>query len=445
MSKDSRVTMNSRKLFAYFLAFGAAAWAATAPPQVTFHKDVEPILQKHCQECHRAGEIAPFSLMSYQDARPWAKAIKEDVLTKKMPPWFADPQYGHFSDDRSLSKAEIETLTSWVEAGAKEGDSKDAPAPLKFTDGWNIPKPDLVLDMNSFSIPATGDIPYQYVVLPTKFTEDHWIQAAEARPSDRTVVHHVVIFVRSPQSKWLREAEPGVPFVPPGNGRDFTNTSGGGSDILMIYTPGKVPEMWRPGLGKLIKAGSDLVLQIHYTTSGKATTDHTKVGMVLAKEKPADRAITIGGNNLGFKIPPGDPNFRVDAKNTFPNGATILNFFPHMHLRGKAFEYRAVYPDGRSEVLLSVPKYDFFWQLDYRLKEPLVIPPGTTIECTAWYDNSPNNPKNPDPAATVRFGEQSWEEMMIGFYDVVIPSDQTLNDMFRPKKPAVTTTTTSNQ
>jgi hypothetical protein len=280
-----------------------------------------------------------------------------------------------------------------------------------------------------------------YVVLPTKFTEDTWIQAAEARPSDRTVVHHVVIFVREPGNKWLREAQPNVPFVPPGGGKDFNNTSGGGSDILMIYTPGKIPEMWRPGLGKMIKAGSDLVLQIHYTVSGKATEDHTKVGLVFAKEKPTERAVTIGGNNLGFKIPPGDPNYQVDAKNTFPNGATILNFFPHMHLRGKAFEYRAVYPDGRSEVLLRVPKYDFFWQLDYKLTEPLVIPPGTRIECTAWFDNSPNNPHNPDPTATVRFGEQSWEEMMIGFYDIVIPADMSLNDFFRPKKKAETTPT----
>jgi len=433
----------SKKLFASVLVFGAAAWAASVTKDATFHRDVEPILQKHCQECHRAGEIAPFTLMSYKDARPWAKAIKEDVVTKKMPPWFADPQYGHFADDRSLSKDEIDTLVAWVDGGAKEGETKDAPKALTFTDGWNIPTPDLILDPNSFKIPATGDIPYMYVVLPTKFTEDTWIQAAEARPSDRSVVHHVVVFVRDPSNKWLREAQPGVPFVPPGNGKNFNNTSGGGSDILMIYTPGKIPEMWRPGLGKMIKAGSDLVLQIHYTTTGKATEDHTKVGLVIARQKPTERAVTIGGNNLGFKIPPGDPNFKVEAKNTFPNGATILNFFPHMHLRGKSFEYRAVYPDGRTETLLRVPKYDFFWQLDYKLAKPLVIPPGTTVECTAWFDNSPNNPHNPDPTATVRFGEQSWEEMMIGFYDIVIPADMTLNDFFRPKKPAESTTSSS--
>ena len=422
-----------RGLFSLLALATVSAWAATGGSQVTFHKDVEPILQKHCQECHRPGEIAPFSLLSYKDARPWAKSIRADILTKKMPPWFADPHYGHFSNDRSLSQDELATLVSWVDTGAKEGDMKDAPKSLAFVDGWNIQKPDVVLGMSeSFHLPAKGDIPYQYVVLPTQFTEDKWVQMAEARPSDRTVVHHVVIFIRDPQSKWLREAKTGVPFVPPGG--NFQNISGGGNDILMIYTPGKVPEMWRPGLGKMIKAGSDLVLQIHYTTNGKETEDHTQVGLVFAKEKPTERALTIGGYNLGFKIPPGDPHYKIEAKNTFPNGGTILNFFPHMHLRGKSFEYTVVYPDGRSEVLLRVPNYDFFWQLDYQLAKPLTIPPGTQIVCTAWFDNSPNNPKNPDPTATVRFGEQSWEEMMIGFYDVVIPADMSVQEFFTPKK-----------
>src|SRR5579864_2669348 len=400
------------------------AWAASVPPQVTFTKDVQPILQKHCQECHRAGEIAPFTLMSYKDARPWAKAIKEDVLTRKMPPWFADPQYGHFVNDRSLSKQEIDTLVAWVDGGAKEGEAKDAPQPRAFVDGWNISKPDLVLQMQSFHIPAKGEVPYQYVVLPTKFTEDKWIQMAEARPSDRSVVHHMVIFIREPQSKWLRQAEPGVPFVPQGG--NLLNIGGGGSEILTAYTPGKIPDMWPSNRGRLIKAGSDLVLQVHYTANGKETEDRTKVGLVFSKEKPAERVVTLAASNVLFKIPPGDGNYPVEAKNALPNGATILSFFPHMHLRGKAFEYRAVYPDGKSEILMRVPKYDFFWQLDYRLAQPLTVPPGTRIEVTGWFDNSPNNPKNPDATAAVRFGEQSWEEMMVGAYDIVIPSDMNL-------------------
>ncbi len=418
---------------ALLLLASACMFAATTSTQVTFHKDVEPIVQKHCQECHRPGEIAPFSLLTYKDARPWAKSIRADILTRKMPPWFADPKYGHFSNDRSLSADEIATLVSWVDAGAKEGDPKDAPKARAFVDGWNIQKPDVVLEMSEpFHLPAKGEVPYQYVVLPTKFTEDKWVQMAEARPSDRSVVHHVVIFIRDPASKWLREAKTGVPFVP--KGASFLNISGGGNDVLMIYTPGKVPEMWRPGLGKMIKAGSDLVLQIHYTTNGKIAEDNTKIGLVFAKQKPTERAVTMAGSNLGFAIPPGDPNYRIEAKNTFPNGATILNFFPHMHLRGKAFEYRLVYPDGRKEVLLNVPNYSFFWQLDYQLSKPLVIPPGAAIECTAWYDNSPNNAANPDPKATVRFGEQSSEEMMFGFYDIVVPADMNLNDLFRERR-----------
>jgi hypothetical protein len=411
------------------------AFAASIPPAVTFHKDVLPILQAHCQECHRQGEIAPFALMSYADARPWAKAIKADVLTRKMPPWFADPAIGHFANDRSLNKQEIDTMVAWVDGGAKEGDVKDAPKPREFVEGWNISKPDYIVSMKQpFHIPAKGDVPYQYLVMPANFTEDKWVQMAEARPSNRMVVHHVVIFIRDPKSKWLREAKPGIPYVPPTNGKlDFNNVSGGGNEILTIYTPGMVPEIWRPGLGKLIKAGSDFVMQMHYTANGTEGDDLTKVGLVFAKEPPAERAITLGGNNLGFKIPPGDPNYRVDAKNTFPNGGTLLSFFPHMHLRGKSFEYRAVYPDGRTETLLSVPHYDFFWQLDYKLEKPLALPPGTRIECTAYFDNSPNNAHNPDPKSEVRFGEQSWEEMMIGFYDMVIPADMSLREFFTPK------------
>lgn len=418
---------------AVLTAASAAAWAASIPSQATFYKDVLPIVQNRCQECHRPGEIAPFPMLTYAETRPWAKAIKSSVLSKKMPPWYADPHYGHFANDRSLTQQEIDTLVAWVDGGAQAGNPKDAPKPKTWLDGWNIPKPDLVLSMKEpFHIGAKEEVPYQYIIMPTEFKEDRWVQMAEARPSDRGIVHHIVVFIRRPENKWLRGQPVGVPFVPPGGGKDFNNTSGGGSDILMIYTPGMIPEIWRPGLAKKIPAGSDLVMQIHYTADGKDSTDESKVGLVFAKEAPTERALTFGSYNLTFKIPPGESDFKVDGmKNTFPNGVEILSFFPHMHLRGKSFEYRAVYPDGRTETLLRVPKYDFYWQLDYKLAEPLKLPPGARIETTAWYDNSPNNGANPDSKAQVSWGEQSWEEMMIGFYDIVLPADMSLRELFK--------------
>ncbi len=429
------------KLTRLLLPFACAtAWAASIPSQVTFYKDVAPVLQNRCQECHRPGEIGSFSMLTYNDVRPWAKAIKTSVLAKKMPPWFAAPKVGHFSNDRSPSQQEtqqeIDTLVGWVDGGAKEGSVKDAPKPRTWLDGWNIQKPDLVLSMKEpFHIGAKEEVPYQYVILPTEFKEDKWVQMAEARPSDRSVVHHIVVFIRQPENKWLRDQPVGVPFVPPGGGKDFANTSGGGSDILMIYTPGMIPEIWRPGLAKKIQAGSDLVMQIHYTANGKESSDESKVGLVFAIGPVTERVVTAGSYNLTFKIPPGDSNYKVEGmKNNFPNGVEILSFFPHAHLRGKSFEYRAVYPDGRTETLLRVPKYDFFWQLDYKLAKPLKLPPGGKIEVTGWFDNSPNNSANPDPKSEVRWGEQSWEEMMIGFYDIVIPADMSLRELFQPKK-----------
>jgi hypothetical protein len=402
----------------------------------TFYKDVLPILQERCQECHRAGEIGKMPLMTYQQTRPWAAAIKESVLLKKMPPWFADPHYGKFANDRSLTKEQIDTLTAWAEHGAKEGNAKDAPKPRQWEEGWNIPKPDLVLQIaKPFAIPASGTVDYHYVVLPTKFTEDKWVRMSETRPTDRSVVHHMVIFVRDPESKWLRgEAEPGVPFLPPKTqGRN--DIGGGNNEILTVYTPGMVPDVLAPNQARLIKAGSDLVLQIHYTTNGKATTDQTKIGLVFSKEPPTERVMSVPLSNARFVIPPGDPNYEVVGRGRPVNAARIVSFFPHMHLRGKDFEYRMVLPNGETQTLLRVPKYDFNWQLAYKPAEDIAVPAGSRFEYTAHFDNSPNNPNNPDPKAEVRFGEQSWEEMAVAFMDLAVDAKMDMRALFTPPRP----------
>jgi hypothetical protein len=418
----------------FWLILSAPAFAAGDP---TFYKDVLPILQARCQECHRPGEIGRMPLLTYEDTRPWAAAIKQSVLLRRMPPWFADPHYGKFANDRSLTKEQIDILAAWADHGAKEGNPKDAPAPQHFEEGWNIPKPDLVLQMaEPFPIPAEGTIDYHYVVLPTQFTEDKWVRMSETRPTDRSVVHHMVIFVRDPQSQWLRgEAQPGIPFVPPKtSGRN--DIGGGNNEILTVYTPGMVPDVLKPNQARLIKAGSDLVLQIHYTTNGKATQDQTKIGLVFAKEPPTERVMSVPLSNTRFAIPPGDPNFEVQARGRPLNAARIVSFFPHMHLRGKDFEYRVVYPTGATQTLLRVAKYDFNWQLAYKPAEDIAVPAGSHFECTAHFDNSPNNPFNPDPKAEVRFGEQSWQEMMVGFMDLAVDARMGMRELFTVARPA---------
>lgn len=432
-----------RPFYVAFLTISAGPLAVVgtlhAAESPTFYKDVLPILQSRCQECHRDGEIGPMPLMTYKETRPWAKAIREVVKTKKMPPWFADPAHGRFSNDRSMGQQEIDTLALWAESGAAEGAKADAPKPREWPTGWQIPKPDVVFTMPAaFDVPAKGKIDYQYIVVPTGFTEDKWVRIVEARPSARSVVHHVVVYVREPASKWLRgEAVPGVPFVPPRttpDGRPRSDIGGGGSDILTIYTPGNIPDNFAPQQAKLIKAGSDLVLQMHYTANDKsAASDQTSVGIVFANEPPVERVLTLALVNDKFVIPPGAPNYRVPAKVTLPNAGTLLSFFPHMHLRGKAFEYRLAQPGENEEILLNVPNYNFNWQLTYRLDKPIALKPGAVMSAAGWFDNSLNNPYNPDPKAEVRWGEQSWEEMMIGFFDVAVPAGVDHRSFFQKK------------
>jgi hypothetical protein len=394
-------------------------WAGDAP---TFYRDALPVLQTHCQLCHRSGEVAPMAFLTYSQTRPWAKAIREAVALKKMPPWFAEPGYGPFANDPSLSQPEIDMLIKWADDGAPEGSPRDAPTPRHWPDGWNIPAPDAVLEMpQPFPLPASGDVDYQYIVIPTGFTEDKWIRMAELRPSNRAVVHHAVVYIREPGSSWLHDAKPGVPYVPPGGTpRERLLNGATTSDILLVYSPGSLAENWGPARGKLVKAGSDLVFQMHYTPKGHATSDQARLGLAFAQTVPRQRVMTLQLSDDRFVIPPGHPHYRVAAWGTMPNDTVLLSFFPHMHLRGASFEYNIVEPDGRRRTLLRVKPYNFYWQLSYRLAQPLAIKAGTKLECVAYFDNSRNNPNNPDPEEAVRFGPQSREEMMIGFFDVAV-------------------------
>jgi hypothetical protein len=372
------------------------AWAAP-----TFYRDVLPILQSHCQECHRPGEMAPMPLLTYRQTRPWAKAIRDAVRARKMPPWFADPCCGKFANDRSLTGAETETLAAWAESGAAEGSERDSPPSRDWPSGWNLRSPDSIVEMpQAFDVPASGAVEYQYFIAPTGFHEDRWIQAVEVRPGNRAVVHHAVVYIRDAGSTWSRGPTK--------------------ADILTVYAPGNTPDVWAEGMAKRVKAGSDLVFEIHYTPNGKRTTDRTRVGLVFAKSPPRKAVLTLQMDNERFVIPPGARDYRVAAWGTMPNDAILLGFFPHMHLRGKAFEFTRVRGDGQPETLLKVNRYDFFWQLSYRLAEPVRLEKGTKLEWIAWFDNSANNPRNPDPSAEVRYGLQSWEEMMIGFFDVAV-------------------------
>jgi hypothetical protein len=413
------------------LAAGAVFAASPELSTPTFDRDVMPVLQAHCQQCHRAGEVAPMSLMTYREARPFAAAIKEAVTLRKMPPWYADPHYGHFANDISLSQHDIDLLVAWAKNGAPEGDAGDLPPARQFLEGWNIRKPDVVLEMPAaFHVPATGTIDYQYVLIPGKFDKDTWVQMAEVRPDNRAVLHHVIAWVRPPGSKWAASIKPGVPFVPSKEEADMSD-----AQFLVGYAPGMPPMMLPDGRAKLIKAGSDIIFQLHYTANGHAGADQTKIGLSFAKEDAVkERVLTLAATNEKFDIPPGDPNYQAESEFEFGTSTRVISLMPHMHLRGKDFEFKAIYPTGESEVLLRVPNYSFSWQLVYAPRTDLVIPKGTKLHCTAHYDNSPNNPYNPDPAKHIQWGDQSWDEMMIGFFDVAFDKGMDASKLFVEKK-----------
>ncbi len=386
--------MMGLRYFALVALMTAVALAASASSP-TFHKDIEPIFQARCQSCHRPGEVASMPLLSYQDARPWAKAIRAAIVSGKMPPWSPDPNYGKFSNDLSLPAGEKEKIIEWVDAGALEGKPSDAPQARVFPQGWNIAAPDVVFEMpEPYDVPASGTIDYQFIDVSTNFTEDKWVQMAEVRPGERSVVHHAIVVMKSP-----------------GRGRE---------EYLGGYAPGMTPQVWKPGQARLIKAGSVLTFQMHYATNGKPARDRTRIGLVFAQGPVTEQVIGTQVMPPGLNIPPGVADYKVDASTSIGQTVKLVAIRAHMHLRGKSMELRAVYPAGEIEVLLSIPSFDFNWQPYYYLETPKVLPPGTRIECTAHFDNSANNRFNPDPTATVSWGPQSWDEMMIGWLDFAV-------------------------
>lgn len=383
---------------------------SASPAAPTFYKDVLPVLQHKCQGCHRPGEAAPMSFLTYESTRPWAAAIKQAVLAGKMPPWGADKSHGQFANDPTLTDAEKKALTGWADAKAPAGRRQDAPAARTFVEGWNIGEPDLVLSVpKPYEVPATGTIDYTRYILPLNFKEDRWVSSAEVRPGNRAVVHHVIAYLRPPGSSWLAGAPVGEPIL------KVAKSDGGPRGQLVGYAPGVPARPGVEGRAMLVKAGTDVVLEMHYTTNGKPAVDQTKVGIIFAKQPPKEVLNGFSAGNGRFVIPPGAAHHEVKSEYVFKRPVRLVNLTPHMHLRGKDFEYVAKYPTGESEVLLKVPRYDFNWQHTYTLAEPKLLPAGTVVECVAHFDNSTNNPFNPDAKSEVRWGDQSWEEMMIGF------------------------------
>lgn len=414
--------------------------ADTAVP--TFSRDVAPIFYKDCTGCHRPGEIAPMSLLSYADARPWAKAIAAQVASGAMPPWHADPAHGTFLNDRRLSDRDRATIAAWVAGGAPEGDPKDLPSPPSYASGWTIGTPDAVFEMGEdYPIPAAGEVPYQYFEIPTNLSEDKWVQAFEVKAGDPRVLHHVIVYARppaptaapsapaaaaaaTPRPAPLFDFAPGME-IPPGQtgGRPlppeqrkptFPNQRGpvrlgpsvGG------FAPGQFMRVYQDGTAMKLPAGTTLVFQMHYTPYGKASADRTRIAVKYAAAPPRTQLRWSSLANGSLHIPAGASDHRVDADMTIGQDITMWSMLPHTHVRGKRWIYEATYPDGRKEVLLSVPKYDFNWQTDYVFKEPLKLPKGTKLHATAWYDNSAANKSNPDATRDVYWGDQTWEEMM---------------------------------
>jgi mono/diheme cytochrome c family protein len=401
------------------LAAGALAQPEQAAPPVpsgtpvTFNRDVAPIFQKHCASCHRPGQMAPMSLLTYESARPWARSIQKQVTARTMPPWGADSAIGRFSNDPSLSADEIETITQWVAFGAPRGDSP-APPSADDVDDWRIGKPDLVLSIpKPVKIPAQGLVDYQYIEIPTGLQEDRWIQAVEIRPTNRKTVHHALAFVKSPG---LNTPTP----APRGDGTSCNEDVCGDIEqhdarmgpILAASAVGTNPEWYPPGTAKLLRAGSVITLQVHYTPYGEEATDQIGVGFVFADAPPKVQLKMVPFSKQGFTIPPRAANQVVEMNLEFKKDAAIWSIGPHAHLRSRSWYFELIDPDGRKRPLLSVPTFDFNWQLVYRLNEPIAVRAGSRLHVVGTFDNSANNKHNPDPDAVVNWGTQTADEML---------------------------------
>ena len=386
----------------------------------TFTKDVAPILYKNCTTCHRPGEIAPMSLMTYEEARPWAKSIRDEVSEGHMPPWHADAPKGTFHNERVLTTEEKDILAKWANGGAPKGDPNDMPPVPTYTEGWVLGKPDAVFEMDQpYKLPADGTIEYEYFYLPTNFTEAKWVKSIEVRPGNREVVHHVLVYYRAnpdmqrtpvlrPNAELSRTPQAtrtGVSLNPP------KRQGMPPQRLLATYAPGTSFQIAPEGTAFRLEPGGIIELQMHYTTKGEAASDRTKVGLIYAKEAPPKELRPAQFINGSFTLPAGADNVEVKAEAEFLQDATVWGIFPHTHLRGKKWEYRMVLADGAEKTILSVPNYDFNWQTYYMFKEPLQVPKGAKIISYAWYDNSAKNKSNPDPKVDVKWGEQTWEEM----------------------------------
>jgi peroxiredoxin/mono/diheme cytochrome c family protein len=452
--------------------------AADGPSGVTYTKQISRILQQRCVECHREGAIAPFALTSYEDAAGWGETVLEVIQSQRMPPWHASPEHGDFINDARMPDAEKELVAAWVKAGMPEGDRQDLPEAPRFSEGWRISKPDLVLEMaDEYAVPAEGEIPYQYFVMDPKLTEDKWVVGAECLAGNPTVVHHIIAFVIPPEV--AKDIEVGHFAIEPSRSTLGRQIRGGSensgrkdrpkvvaengdndrpergrrrsmmpadvnkrialmrswfTNFLVAMAPGSPPMILNDGMGKRLPAGCKIVFQSHYTPVGKATTDRSKIGLVFTSaDKIKHEVVTRSVMEQRFEIPPYADNYEVRGTIRFRDDSLLIEFLPHMHLRGKSFRYIAHYPDGKEEILLDVPRYDFGWQNTYTSRKPLLMPRGTVLECIAHFDNSQQNLSNPDPSSSVRFGDQTWEEMMIGFFNMSRAKEGFYQDPNKPR------------